>query len=82
MMQHWYHAMANMDTNQAHSFIQTYSLNKGLKKFREKGRKAVDKEMIQIHNRAVFHPIHIKDLTPQKIKRAMESLVFLAKKRD
>eukprot|EP00957_Ditylum_brightwellii_P023303 1758761-Ditylum_brightwellii.AAC.1 len=65
-MQHWSHAMANMDTNQAHLFIQTYSLNKCLKKFGERGRKAVDKEMLQIYNMAVFRPIHIKDLTPQE----------------
>jgi hypothetical protein len=30
----------------------------------------------------VFKPINIKDLTQQEQKRAMESLIFLVKKRD
>jgi hypothetical protein len=57
-------------------------LNQGLKKFGEQGRKAAHKEMKQLHDRVVFKPIHIKDMTVLERKRAMESLIFLAKKRN
>jgi hypothetical protein len=64
-------------------FIQTYSLNKGIKKFGQKGKDAAIKEMKQqLHNRTVFEGIKIKDMTPLERKRAMESLLFLVEKRD
>jgi hypothetical protein len=55
--------MAGMDDVEAYSFIQTYCLNQGLKKFGELGRKAVHKEMQQLNDRVVFKPILIKDMT-------------------
>ena len=63
-------------------FVQSYGLMKGLKKFGEKGRKAAYKEMKQLHDRVVFKPIHIEELTELERKRAMESLIFLVEKRD
>jgi hypothetical protein len=37
----------------------------------------------QLHDRVVFEPIHVEDMTPLERKRAMvESLIFLAEKRD
>jgi hypothetical protein len=81
-MCHYNETMAGMDDMQAYSFIQTYSLNKGLKKFGELGRQAAHKEMKQLNDRVVFKPIHIKDMTMLERKRAMESLIFLAEKRD
>jgi hypothetical protein len=53
--QHWHH-----------SFIQTYSLKAGLKKFGEAGKQATFKEMNQLHQCAVFHPVSIKSLTAQE----------------
>eukprot|EP00543_Licmophora_paradoxa_P010625 CAMPEP_0202466662 /NCGR_PEP_ID=MMETSP1360-20130828/69430_1 /ASSEMBLY_ACC=CAM_ASM_000848 /TAXON_ID=515479 /ORGANISM="Licmophora paradoxa, Strain CCMP2313" /LENGTH=141 /DNA_ID=CAMNT_0049090879 /DNA_START=1 /DNA_END=423 /DNA_ORIENTATION=+ len=38
--------------------------------------------MKQLHDRVVFKPIHIHELTPKEKKRAMESLMFLVEKRD
>ena len=63
-------------------FIQTYSLKAGLKKFKERGRKSAMSEMGQLHERAVFEPVHVDDLTKLEKERAMESLIFLVEKRD
>ena len=41
------HVMAQI----MHSFAETYSLKDGLKKFKEKGKVSVLKEMSQLHNR-------------------------------
>jgi hypothetical protein len=38
--------------------------------------------MKQIHDRVVFEPISIEEMTKLERKRAMESLVFLTEKRD
>ena len=64
------------------SFIQTYSLIKGLKKFGDKGYDAAFGEMKQLHDREVFRPINVSEMTPLEKKRAMESLIFLVEKRD
>jgi hypothetical protein len=81
-MSHYNNTMSGMNDVEAYSFLQTYSLNKGLKKFGELGRQAAHKEMKQLHDRVVFKPILIKDMTVLEKKRAMESLIFLAEKRD
>jgi hypothetical protein len=64
------------------SHAQTYSLKKGLKTFGERGADAATGKMKQLHDRAVFHPIHVNDLTDEEKDRAMESLIFLVQKRD
>ena len=64
------------------SFLETYSLNKGLKKFGEAGKKAAVKEMKQLHDRSCFEPIKFENLTPTEKKRALESLIFLVDKRS
>jgi hypothetical protein len=51
-------------------FIQTYSLNKGIKKFGQKSKDAAIKEMKQLHNRTVFEGIKIKDMTPLKRQKS------------
>jgi hypothetical protein len=38
--------------------------------------------MKQLHDRVVFKPIHIEELTELERKRAMESLIILVEKRD
>ena len=68
--------------NEKYSFAETYSLNKGLKKFGERGYEAAFSEMKQLHERGVFAPRDINSLTQQEKRRAMESLIFLAEKRD
>jgi hypothetical protein len=82
VMSHWNNQCQRLDDKELMMFIQTYSLNKGLKKFGQKGKDAVMKEMKQLHKRTVFEPILIEHLTPLERKRAMESLLFLVEKRD
>jgi hypothetical protein len=38
--------------------------------------------MKQLHDRTVFQPIHVQDLTADERNKAMESLIFLVEKRD
>jgi hypothetical protein len=72
----------NLNDQQAFQFIQTYSLKSGLKKFGEHGETAATSKMCQLHERAVFHPIRVDDMTQLEKKRAMESLIFLVEKCD
>ncbi len=69
-MNHYMHSMEGMTDNEQVSFAQTYSLNKGLKKFGDRGTEAAQKEMKQLHDRVVFEPIQIADMTPLERKRA------------
>ncbi len=46
-----------LNDEEAHQFIQTYSLKSGLKKFKERGEAAAMKEMHQLHERVMFEPI-------------------------
>ena len=63
-----------------YQLVQTYTLKKGIKKFGIKAKRAAYKEMKQLHDRVVFQPIKVEDLTEQERKRAMESLIFLIEK--
>ena len=65
-----------------HQFAQTYSLSKGIKTFGKKGRKAAHEEMKQLHDRIVFKPIKVEELTAVEQRQAMESLIFLTEKKD
>jgi hypothetical protein len=47
-MSHYMNSMVGMNDEEAFSFIQTYSLNKGLKKFGDRGKDAAQKEMKQL----------------------------------
>jgi hypothetical protein len=64
------------------SFLETYSLKRGLKQFGKRGEEAALGEMKQLHDRGVFAPVDVKSLTQQEKQRAMESLIFLVEKRD
>ena len=70
------------DSKKALQFAQTYSLAKGMKKFGQKGRDAAYNELKQLHDRVVFRPISVKELTALEKRRALESLIFLVEKRD
>ena len=62
--------------------VITYSLKKGIQKFGEKGKQAALKEMKQLHNRECFKPIRKESLNPTEHKQALESLIFLTKKKN
>ena len=68
--------------NEGNVFAQTNGPNKGICKFGEQGKKAIKKELRQLHNREVLKPIDPNESIQQEKKRAMESLIFLTKKRD
>jgi hypothetical protein len=53
-----------------------------MKKFREKGHQATQKEMKQLHECIVFKPILTEELTSIEKQLAMESLIFLTEKKD
>ena len=63
-------------------FAQSYGLMKGLKKFGQRGKEAAHKEMKQLHDRVVFKPVRVEELTDLERKQALESLIFLEEKRD
>ena len=60
----------------------TYSLNKGIWKYGNKGRQVVNKKLSQLHNREVFKPVMLSDLTKEEKDKAMNSLIVLIEKRD
>jgi hypothetical protein len=74
--------IANTISTINHQFAQAYSLMKGIKEFGYKGRQATHNEMKQLHDRIVFKPIAIKELSTLEKTRAMESLIFLTEKKD
>ena len=58
------------------------SLNKGLKEFSSRGEEAVSKELLQLHMRNVFQPLHISEIPKDKQFEILESHLFLEEKRD
>jgi hypothetical protein len=71
----------HLHANIVHHAMNQYSLNRGLRKFREKGEKAVEKELGQLHMKETFSPVQVKYLSPVQKKGALESLMFLKEKR-
>jgi hypothetical protein len=57
------------------------SMKHGLALFGEAGIEAVQKEMLQLHNRKVMKPIHGHTLTRDQRKHSLAYLMFLKKKR-
>ena len=53
-----------------------YSMNAGLKKFKEKGEAGVTKELTQMHGMNVFCPIKVESLTHDEKKKALSLLIF------
>ena len=64
------------------SYAQQYILQKGLKKFKERGSDAAIKELDQLHKRNCFTPVEIASLTKEERRKAQEALMFLTEKRD
>lgn len=62
--------------------LTTYSMNQGVKKFGQDALKSMHKEMLQLHDKKVFHPVHWKDLSPTQRKGVLRSHLFIKKKRD
>ena len=64
------------------SFIETFSLKRGIAKFGEPGREAAKAEMQQPHESRAFTPLHPKEMTAAECHKMLESLIFLVQKRD
>jgi hypothetical protein len=81
------HLMVEMDYKAANvggaaHFAQQYILQKGLKKFGQKGSDAATKELKQLHDCVCFEPISVADMSQSEIQKSMEALMLLTEKRD
>ena len=65
-----------------YSYAQQYILNKGLKMFGNRGKKALMTELDQLYRRNCFTPVSIKDMSMEERQRAQVALMFLTEKRD
>jgi hypothetical protein len=74
--------MGCLTDEQAYQYVQSYNLRKGLQHFGENEKNAAISEMKQLHDRAVFEPIHINEMTQVEKRCAIESLIFLVEKQD
>ena len=64
------------------SFIETFSLKRGIAKFGESGREAAKAEIKQLHERMAFTPLHLEEMSAAEHCKTLESLIFLVQKRD
>jgi hypothetical protein len=58
------------------------SMGAGINKFQERGEAGVSKELTQMHNMEVFHPVARELLTREERARTLASLMFLKEKQD
>lgn len=59
-----------------------YSVKRGVKDIGLEAVIAMMKEMLQMHKKKVFHPVHFKGLSKTQLKKTIRSLMFLKRKRD
>ena len=77
------HAQAAKMAKHIHAcFLQTYSLNAGLKEFGQEGYDAAYKEIGQLHGRGGLTPTGLRDLTDEAAKRALEAVTILLRKKS
>ncbi len=62
--------------------LVTYLIRAGIKKFQEQGEAGVSKELTQMHNMSVVHPVRQALLSKEEQKKALALLMFLKEKRD
>ena len=65
-----------------HHGMTQVSFKLGLKHFKEKGRKYVSKELLQLHLNNIFRPLTPGDLSDKNKDAALEFLMFLKEKRN
>jgi hypothetical protein len=59
-----------------------YSMGAGIKIFKERGEAGVTKELTQMHDMDMFHPVARDSLTKEERTKALSLLMFLKEKRD
>ena len=64
------------------SFVESYSLKAGIKRFGKKGEDAAIGEMKQLHDRKCFKPIRPQELTKEERRKVLETIIFIVEKRD
>ena len=74
--------MSHIILQMVYNFVQTYTINKGIKKFGDQAINSLEKEIGQIHFRNATKPIKFKNLTQEQKKQVIDSLIFLTEKRD
>ena len=52
------------------------SIKKGILKYATKGKQALNKDFAQLHDREVFKPVMLSNLTKEEREKAMSSLIF------
>ncbi len=57
-------------------------MNAGMKRFKQKGKAGVTKELKQMHDMEVFRPVERESLSKEERMKAVASLMFLKEKRD
>ncbi len=57
--------------------LVTYLVGVGIKKFHEQGEAGVSKELTQMHNMSVFHPVIQELLSKEEQNKALTLLMFL-----
>eukprot|EP00957_Ditylum_brightwellii_P083713 6362757-Ditylum_brightwellii.AAC.1 len=64
-----------------HFALTQYLLKQGIKKFNKEGEEAVKEEFQQLHQKEAFTPIVPQEFTHELKKTALNSLMFITKKR-
>ena len=59
-----------------------YIVEKGLKKFGERGKQAAEKELDQLHRRGCFRPVDVSSKTPDEKKKKQKGMMLLTEKNN
>jgi hypothetical protein len=59
-----------------------YSMGAGIKKFQERGKAGITKELAQMHKMDVFQPVARESLSKEERAKALTLLMFLKEKRE
>lgn len=64
------------------SVYHTYNVLKGIKQYGEEAKESMKREMAQLLQKGVFHPVKYEELTPVQKVRILRSMMLLKRKRS
>ena len=64
----------------AECFGQQYNLKQGLKRFGERGKKALRKELDQLHQRVCFTPVDVSTMSQDERDKCVDAIMLLTEK--
>ena len=64
-------------TNLLHKLLTQYTLNVGLKRYKERGTNGIKAYLKQIHNKLTLAPIKKRALAQKQISGALLAVIFL-----